>query len=74
MNKKVDEKLTLTNHNNEFLFTKNILRDKPINVYNFGKMRRCFTYIDDVIETITNLLDKKTLDKVLDPKSMTKPN
>ena len=24
MNKKVDEKLTLTNHNNEFLFTKNI--------------------------------------------------
>jgi len=33
-----------------FLFTDAILKGKPINVYNFGQMKRDFTYIDDVIE------------------------
>lgn len=32
-----------------FKFTKAILEDRPIDVYNFGKMRRDFTYIDDII-------------------------
>ena len=35
-----------------FLFTKAILEGKPINVFNHGKMRRDFTYIDDIVEGI----------------------
>jgi len=32
-----------------FKFTKNIFEDKPIEVYNFGNMKRDFTYIDDIV-------------------------
>jgi UDP-glucuronate 4-epimerase len=32
-----------------FLFTDAILNDRPINVYNYGRMKRDFTYIDDVV-------------------------
>ena len=32
-----------------FLFTDKILNDEPIDVYNYGEMRRSFTYIDDII-------------------------
>lgn len=39
-----------------FLFTKAILDDKPIDVYNFGKMKRDFTYIDDIVEGIVRLM------------------
>ena len=35
-----------------FLFTKAILEDKPIDVYNAGKMQRDFTYIDDIVEGV----------------------
>ena len=41
-----------------FLFTKAILNGQPINVFNFGKMRRDFTYIDDIVEGIVRLLDR----------------
>jgi UDP-glucuronate 4-epimerase len=41
-----------------FLFTKNILEGKPIDVYNHGNMLRDFTYIDDIIEGIVRVLDK----------------
>jgi UDP-glucuronate 4-epimerase len=41
-----------------FLFTKAILKGEPINVFNFGKMRRDFTYIDDIVEGMMRLLDK----------------
>ena len=41
-----------------FLFTKAILNDEPINVFNFGKMRRDFTYIDDIVEGMVRLLDR----------------
>jgi UDP-glucuronate 4-epimerase len=41
-----------------FLFTKAILNGEPINVFNFGKMRRDFTYIDDVVEGLVRVLDK----------------
>lgn len=41
-----------------FIFTKAILEGKPIDVYNFGKMRRDFTYVDDVVEGIVRLLPK----------------
>lgn len=41
-----------------FLFTKAILDRKPIQVFNFGNMLRDFTYIDDIIEGITRLIQK----------------
>ncbi len=41
-----------------FLFTKNILAGKPIDVFNFGKHSRDFTYIDDIVEGVTRTLDQ----------------
>ena len=40
-----------------FKFTKAILEGKPIDVYNYGKMKRDFTYIDDIVEAIVRLQD-----------------
>lgn len=40
-----------------FMFTKNILEGKPINVFNYGKHRRDFTYIEDIVEGVTRTLD-----------------
>lgn len=39
-----------------FIFTKAIIEDKPINVFNHGKMKRDFTYIDDIVEGIVRLI------------------
>lgn len=39
-----------------FLFTKAILEGKPIDVYNHGKMKRDFTYVDDIVSGIVKLL------------------
>ena len=41
-----------------FLFTKAILENSPIKVFNHGKMIRDFTYIDDVVESLTRLTNK----------------
>ena len=41
-----------------FKFTDLIIKDKPIKVFNYGKMKRDFTYIDDVIESIILLINK----------------
>ena len=41
-----------------FKFTKAILADEPIDVYNYGKHRRDFTYIDDIVEGVVRVLDK----------------
>ena len=41
-----------------FIFTKLILQNQPIRVFNHGKMIRDFTYIDDVIESVFRLLNK----------------
>jgi UDP-glucuronate 4-epimerase len=41
-----------------FLFTKAILEDKPIDVFNHGKMKRDFTYIDDIVTGVVKVLDK----------------
>ncbi|MFU0882055.1 NAD-dependent epimerase [Kluyvera cryocrescens] len=38
-----------------FKFTKAMLEGKSIDVYNFGKMKRDFTYIDDIVEAIIRL-------------------
>ena len=40
-----------------FSFTKAILEGNPIDVFNYGKMRRDFTYIDDIIDGITRVLN-----------------
>lgn len=40
-----------------FNFTKNIFEEKPIEVYNFGKMTRNFTYIDDIVSGTITVLD-----------------
>jgi len=42
-----------------FLFTKAILAGEPIIVFNYGKMKRDFTYIDDVVEGVVRLINKK---------------
>lgn len=41
-----------------FLFTRAILEDKPIKVYNYGKMQRDFTYIDDIVEGIVRVMGR----------------
>ncbi|NCP61685.1 MAG: SDR family NAD(P)-dependent oxidoreductase [Alphaproteobacteria bacterium] len=41
-----------------FIFAKNILAGKKIDVYNQGKMRRNFTYIDDIVQGVLGALDK----------------
>ena len=40
-----------------FMFTKNILEGKPIDVFNFGQHKRDFTYIDDIVEGVIHTLD-----------------
>ena len=40
-----------------FLFTRNMLEGKPIDVFNYGKHRRDFTYIDDIVEGVMRTLD-----------------
>jgi UDP-glucuronate 4-epimerase len=42
-----------------FIFTKAILAGKPIKVFNYGHMKRDFTYIDDVVEGLVRLLHQK---------------
>jgi UDP-glucuronate 4-epimerase len=41
-----------------FLFTRNILAGKPIDVFNHGNHRRDFTYIDDIVEGVIRVLDR----------------
>ncbi len=41
-----------------FKFTKAILEDRPIEVYNHGNMQRDFTYIDDIVEGVVRVLDR----------------
>jgi UDP-glucuronate 4-epimerase len=40
-----------------FLFTRAILEGRPIDVFNEGRMRRDFTYIDDIVEGVVRVLD-----------------
>ena len=41
-----------------FLFTDAILHDRPINVFNYGNMRRDFTYIDDIVAGTVSAIEK----------------
>jgi UDP-glucuronate 4-epimerase len=51
------------------IFANSIFSRKPIKVFNFGKMSRSFTYIDDVIDSIERLIQKPpSIDKKFDKK------
>ena len=41
-----------------FRFTRNILEGRPIDVFNHGRHRRDFTYVDDVVEGVVRVLDR----------------
>jgi UDP-glucuronate 4-epimerase len=41
-----------------WLFTDAILAGRPIKLFNFGQMRRDFTFVDDVVEAIVRLMEK----------------
>ncbi|WP_440931801.1 SDR family NAD(P)-dependent oxidoreductase [Candidatus Pelagibacter sp.] len=61
-----------------FKFTKNILNNKKIEVYNYGNHYRDFTYVDDLVDTIAALIieipkKKKWNKKKPDPSSSTAP-
>lgn len=55
-----------------FRFTKAGLSGKPIDVYNYGKMKRDFTFIDDLIEGIACLISKPPNFCDADNKELTK--
>tara|TARA_R110002049_G_scaffold48430_6_gene139612 strand:- start:6307 stop:7350 length:1044 start_codon:yes stop_codon:yes gene_type:complete len=40
-----------------FMFTKNIIEGKPIDVFNYGKHRRDFTYVDDIVQGVVRTMD-----------------
>ena len=41
-----------------FMFTRAILAGQPIDVFNYGKHRRDFTYVDDIVEGVIRVLDR----------------
>ena len=41
-----------------FLFTKNILAGKPIDVFNYGNHRRDFTYVGDIVQGVVHAMDR----------------
>jgi len=62
-----------------FIFAKAIAEGQPIRLFNFGRMRRDFTYVDDVIESVERIIGRvpvKTeaeLGPTLDPSKSTAP-
>lgn len=48
-----------------FLFTDAITNDRPIKVFNHGKMQRDFTYIDDIVEGVSRIIEKPVDDRKL---------
>ena len=40
-------------------FTKSIIENKTIDVFNFGELKRDFTYIDDIVDGILKVLNKR---------------
>ncbi len=41
-----------------FKFTENILAGKPVDIYNYGRHNRDFTYVDDIVEGVIRTLDR----------------
>ena len=42
-----------------YIFTKNLFKGKPIDLFNFGRMERDFTFVDDIINGIVPLIKVK---------------
>ena len=50
-----------------YIFTKKILAGEPIDIYGYGKMKRDFTYIEDIVEGVIRLINKIPIpDKIWD--------
>ena len=49
-----------------FLFTDAIANDRPIKVFNYGKMERDFTYIDDITEGVVRVIEKSVQSRIED--------
>ena len=47
-----------------YLFTRAILCGEVLPVYNYGKMRRDFTYVDDIVEGVVRVLDKSAVPEI----------
>ena len=47
-----------------YIFTKKILEKKKIDIYNYGKMKRDFTYIDDIVSGIFGAINFKNIKKI----------
>jgi UDP-glucuronate 4-epimerase len=47
-----------------FLFTDAIVNNKPIKVFNYGKMERDFTYIDDIVEGLVRILENPNKERI----------
>lgn len=45
-----------------FLFTKAMVENRPIDVFNFGEMQRDFTYIDDIVEGVARVNDNPPIE------------
>lgn len=56
-----------------FLFTKKILENKPIDIFNNGNMERDFTYIDDIIEGVMRVIESPIKVKESDKHNPAKP-
>ena len=41
-----------------FKFTKNIIENKEIEIYNYGNHKRDFTYIDDIVDGVKKIIEK----------------
>lgn len=50
-----------------FLFADAIVKDQAINVFNYGKMRRDFTYIDDIINGLVKICDRPPASNLQSP-------
>lgn len=46
-----------------YRFTKQIVEGKPIEVYNYGRMKRDFTYVDDIVEGLYRVMVKAPVDR-----------
>ncbi len=59
-----------------FLFTKAIIENRPIDVFNYGNMQRDFTYIDDIVEGVVRVIDnppKGVKKEFINPSNSTAP-
>ena len=57
-----------------FKFTESIIKNKPIRVFNYGNMTRDFTYIKDVIDSISVLINKSPIEEKYNSKISYNPS